>query len=276
MGIEGLLGAAILRELSDDLSKYAQKVRQSTLDIDQKQVEESRVEAERLEAEALSVRERLHEVTDQYDSAVRRRDELTSQFAGGKQGEMATLADLHSKQTRLEIVVAQQREQLASFLMTDFALALSGTALRDRATAHIAAELELGKWEGAVKSTRTQVGRFLAAFEAAEPALEPPLSDAQWEILRRKVEQAWQSILHPPPDGCAKTVRHDYLGEREKMRVLDHLQRLTQLGVVTVEELLTNIDANERDLKRVSRQIAEVSGVEEKLQQVADELKSLV
>jgi len=272
LGIEGLLGASVLRELADDLGEYSKWKLQSVASTGSEALKALGAELERLKAALQHEEGTKADCESKIAGLNAHRDELFQHLRGGAGGAIANVRALEEERARLKLEVNQHKDHLAELLVNEFSLALAGQPVRDSLRKQLEAEQRLAKWKGSLATTAGKVDQFVEAIDAAEPGFVPPLEDVQKETLRRKVKAAWETLWHPPPSDCASCERHPYLGDTEKAIVLSRIEEVEKLGQDAVEELLHKLDSAERDLRRVEQQIAEFAGIEDSLQRVTDEL----
>jgi DNA sulfur modification protein DndD len=121
--------------------------------------------------------------------------------------------------------------------------------------------------------TREKLDRILAGLEAEEPVIEPALTEYQLIVLRQRLSSVWETLWHPPPDDCAIEERHIYLTEAERRKVIERLDKIERLGVAELEKLLADHDEATVAINRLGQQIAALSGVEDRIREVTDELQ---
>ena len=86
---------------------------------------------------------------------------------------------------------------------------------------------------------------------------------------------AWESLWHPPPPGCAEEFRHSYLAEcgpHVDSVALDKVDRFT---ITELGELLADHEEARNQIDRITQEIAQLSGVEDRIQEVTGEIEKL-
>jgi DNA sulfur modification protein DndD len=275
LGIEGLLGASIIRALGEDLLKYAAFKKQAVATTGSESLQAL---AHELGQQKVAL-QREEQARDAALSAITtltaRREELFQHLRGGTGGAFANVRNLEQDRARLKLEINQNKDALGELLFNEFSLALAGPALRQRLREQLDGELRLSKWKASLATTSGKVEQFVAALATVSPDFSPPLDEAQSATLRRKVEAAWQTLWHPPPTDCAATEQHAYLGDAEKALVLGRIDEIGRLGQDKMEDIIFKLDAAERDLRRIETQIAEFAGIEGTLQKISDDLESV-
>ncbi|MCB9610586.1 MAG: DNA sulfur modification protein DndD [Polyangiaceae bacterium] len=275
MGIEGMLGASVLRQLATDLEDYARDRRKAVREFaSDGALDKVRDELETLETRREELDRHTREVSEQYESRTKRRNEISNRLQGLQGGNIDSARELQRKRDRVDAELVRLKDQLATILTNDFALGIAGPILRRRLQERLGQERELAAWEGGVLSSKRQLGRFIEEFEKVPPDLSN-LGAATTEAVRRKVELAWENMWEPPPEGCADFFRHSYLSENERMLVEGRLQSLAQLGQDSLADLLHAINLNESDKRRYDQQLQTFNAVGSVLEELLEEYQGL-
>ncbi|MFT3769718.1 MAG: AAA family ATPase [Minicystis sp.] len=274
-GIEGMLGVATLRKLRDDLREYSGMRRRSVTTPGDETLTRLRAELEELEKSIRSKAEESAEVLQQLGPLRERRSQLTRELSSLHGGSIANVKELHERRSRVQRELDRFREQLAGLLSADLALAIVGKELRDKVRRRLTAEQERAKWEAGKAHSAGQLGRFLSGLATASPPFDPPLTSPQVTALEAKVRTAWESLWFPPPANCAENYRHRYLNETERARVAGRLDRVDEMAFGALEELLHSIDESERDVRKITGQLASLEGVEEPIRKITDEMERI-
>lgn len=275
LGIEGLLGVGVLRELQGDLRAYAVSRRSSVPRIGDETLDRLKAEIEELERSMKQAAGRRGELEAKLEPIKRRRDALRKEIGSLTGGNYANLRELIEEKGRHERHVDRLKEQLSQLLHGDLALALTGSPLRDRLANRLQAEAARQRWLSGREATKDAVRRLQEGIVKGEPPIEPPLSEAQIAALKERVRTAWESLWHPPPDNCAESFRHRHLGEPERSVVIKRLSELDQFGLSSISEILGNLSDAESNIRRLDSQIASLSGIEDQVKKLTDELEEL-
>lgn len=271
-GIEGMLGASVLRELGIDLRDYSKsKQKEAGGSSASQTVRDLTAEIEKLEAELEAEESQQREATSELTQLKVRRDELMQQLRGGTGGAVSSVRALEEQRAKLQLEVTQHKDALGALLVNEFSLALAGKPLRDALSRQLNAEGQLAKWKASLATTSGKVEQFLAAIESVAPPFEPPLAPTQLAALRAKVDAAWKTLWHPPPAECASSERHAYLTDTDKTLVLARIDEVERLGQDAVEELIYDLNQAEQELRQVGQRIAEFAGIEDTLQTITAE-----
>jgi DNA sulfur modification protein DndD len=274
-GIEGILGVQVLRDLQQHLRDYAslrrsgvEKIEDTTLSRVQAQIAEieGRLEPiakERagLEAQSKTVRER--------------RDALMKALRTMTGGGMESVRELHENKLRFSQKKVRIEEKLVQILHTDLAVAMVGRSLLSRVRDSIQGEVMRSQWLAGKEQTRDGLPTILAGLEAKEPPLPTPLSEAQLSVVKERVKVAWESLWHPPPVGCAESFRHTYLAESDRTAIISRLDKVDRLTITELGELLADHEESRNQIDRLTQEIAQVSGVEDRIREVSSDIEKL-
>jgi len=253
-GIEGMLGASVLRDLERDLQEYAKNKRNELKDIASDNTLE-RVRKE-LDDEKEST---LAAILEELPALGQERDQLRNHVASLQGGSIDNIKELQRRKDAIEHALARDRERLFHLMTNDLALAIAGRRLQKKVLDRLVAERELDAWEGSLKNRSRQLERFVEEFNRADPAIVPPLTQEQEHGLVAKIQVAWRGMWHPPPKNCADYYRHSYLGETDRSHVLERLAQVDGLGVDELQDLLHSITVGEGETHRLDQQLSAFS-----------------
>ncbi|MBD0866061.1 MAG: DNA sulfur modification protein DndD, partial [Rhodobacteraceae bacterium] len=271
-GIEGLLGIPILKELAEDLRKYDRARRQGSMDVPDTTIETLEREHDQLKDQLNERRNRFNEIWPKIHKFREQQDQLQRELASYGAGSQAQTQEQMDQRNQHRRAVDDGRAQLEAQLAGDIALALSGRDLRQRLTNRLKSEQVRETWEQGKKQGDSNLEQFLGAVGQGMGAIDPILSPHQYAAVLDTARTAWNQIWNPPPDDCAETWRHPYLGQRERDKVID---RLNELGAPGIVNLLHSIDENEKQLKRVNDELNRTEVIAPTVDKKRAELSSL-
>lgn len=275
MGIEGVLGVQLLRELQQDLLTYAQDRRRGLEQVGDDTIDRVNLQIAEVEARLEPCRRRLKELEDDSSSTGRRIQDLTTAIRTMTGGSLANVRELMTEQFQFRRLKERVEERLSSFIRADLAFALAGKPLRDRVTVSIQGEIKRSEWLASKAHTQPQLDRILDGLTAAEPPIKPALTEHQLQALRDRVTTAWESLWHPLPAECGGEERHGYLTGTERRKVVERLDKLEKLGVAELHTLLEEHEQATSRIDSLTREIAQLSGVEDRIREVTEELQRL-
>ncbi len=274
-GVEGILGVQLLRELQQDLVGYAQNRRRGVENIEDETLTRVNDQISEIETRLEPCQQKLKELEDQMAPIGQRIEELTRTVRTMTGGNSATVKELMEEQFRFRRQREKVEERLNQMLRTDLAFALAGKPLRDQVSTAIRSEIKRAQWLASKNHTREKLDRILAGLQADEPIIQPELTEHQLGVLRQRISTVWETLWHPPPADCATEERHIYLTEAERRKVIERLDKVERLGVSELETLLADHDEATLAFNRLGHQIAGLSGVEDRIREVTDELQRL-
>ncbi len=272
LGIEGILGVPILRQLETDLETYAQNRRNGVPKVGDETIERLRAEVQEIEARVRAADDELGALRPQLDPMKLRRDQLVRDLGSLHGGNYANLKELHESQGKFERERDRKREQLAHLMREDLALAIAGRDLRGALAHRLVAEEERANWETGKQQSDGGLTKLMRAMSSSPP-IEPPLLPRQIDGVRVWVRQAWESAWHPPPAACADGYRHMFLGSTDRALVLEKLRRVDRIALGAIRDLLEALDELENEMRKVQARIAQQQGVDEKFKEINTELE---
>ncbi len=275
MGIEGILGVQLLRELQQDLVTYAQNRRSGVEQIEDETLTRTTGLIAEIEARLEPCRRQLKQLEEQAVPVNRRIEELTRTLRTMTGGGIENVRELQEEKFRFQRQKEKVEERLNQLIRSDLAFAFAGSELRGRVDTSIRGEIKLSEWVASKNHTRPRLDRILTGLEAEEPPIAPPLTEHQLLVLRQRVSNAWEKLWHPPPADCAIEERHTYLTEGERQKVVERLDRIERLGVAELQQLLVEHEEATEKIDKLTREIAQLSGVEDRIREVTDELQRL-
>jgi DNA sulfur modification protein DndD len=275
LGIEGILGVPILRELEQDLANYAQSRRNGVPRVNDETIERTRAEVRELEARVREADEELARLAPQLEPLKTRRNQLVKDLSSLAGGSYANLRELHETQGRLERERDKLKDRLDLLLKEELALAIAGHELRSQTVTRLVAEHARAKWENGKQQSDTGLVKLMGALDASGPPITPALVPEQIEGIREWVRRAWEAAWHPPPPECADGFRHMFLGATERALVQNRLERVGQIALGSIRDLLDQYNEIDTDLRKVMSRISLQQGVDEKSRAMHAELEKL-
>ncbi len=260
-GIEGLLGIPVLKQLARDLRAYAEVRRKETPNVSDKTIERLELDRHTHTFDFEKREERLNEIEPDLSKLKEEREHLTRELASFGAGSQALLQEQFEQIKNYERSIDQGRAQLEDLLMKDMALALSGLDLRENLKSRLAAEGIRERWQSGKKQGDSNLERFLGAVDTGMGEIDPNLTDGQRQDVLNTARVAWEKLWYPPPDDCAEDYLHPYLNHVDRTKVIDRLEDLDELGAPAIVELLTTIEHNENELKRLQDEVTRTEAV---------------
>ena len=85
--------------------------------------------------------------------------------------------------------------------------------------------------------------------------IDPNLTDGQRQDVLNTARVAWKKSGIRRRMDCAEDYLHPYLNHVDRTKVIDRLEDLDELGAPAIVELLTTIEHNENELKRLQDEV---------------------
>lgn len=275
LGIEGILGVPVLRELQDELNKYATDRRRRVGNLGDSSLDELSGQITKLEAAHQAKDDEIKRIQRLLSPKQDRQNELISLMGSAGGGDYANTKNLFEEKGRFEKNLEKQKESFRKLLSEQVALALTGTELRKNTAERLEAESEFAKWDLGKKQGEGKLTDFLETIGNAEPDLDPPLSDKQEKQLQERLKNAWHSIWNPPPENLPTTLRHSYLDEQNLIQVKAKLSEIEDLEINQVRHVLDDMAELEYQVNRIQSQINDTKGIDQKTKELSDELRAL-
>jgi len=275
IGIEGILGVQLLRELQQRLADYAQNRRSGVERIEDESLIRVNNQVAEIEARLEPCKQQLKQIDDETGPIAQRIDELMRTLRNMTGGGVENVRELEEEKFRFQRQKDKIEDRLNLMIRTDLAFALAGGQLRDKVSTSIRGEIRRSEWLASKNHTREKLDRILRGLEAEEPAIDPDLTEQQLVVLRQRVSTVWETLWHPPPSDCAIEERHTYLTEAERRKVIERLDKIERLGIAELRQLLDEHAQASENIDKAIREISQLSGISDRIQEVTNELETL-
>jgi DNA sulfur modification protein DndD len=263
-GLEGLLGVVLLRNLAERLKGFEANRRQNIANVDETNIDRMRADLTTDEGKLKEMRDASSRNNERLDAAKSERTSLFERItsAGGGGGALATVADLVEERTQLGNDLKGVQTKLERIVGEKLPFHLMPQVLLKEFRNQLHGEAALEQWEAECQALQPKREQFASAFLSAdEPYIIPPLSTGQVEAIRSRIETAWASLFHPPPENCAESVQHPYLGADLRRKALDFLDSIS-VGQKEVNELLEEQRRLQERIDELRRRITRLEGVD--------------
>ncbi len=265
VGLEGLLGIVLLRNLAERLRTFEASKRSEVNNVDESNIARlsellasDKARLDELKKEAKLREERLTLLKGERESLMER---ITA--AGGGGGDIATVKELVEEREGYRNQQREVQKRLEAILADKLPFHLMPRDLLAEFRKQLEGEIALVAWEQECRSLEPKREQFAQAFldENARPAIAPALTDEQLAAVKARIEAAWGSLFHPPPHDCAEKIVHGYLSDTLRTRAISFLDGLA-VGQQDVHDLLASQRAFSDDIESVSRKISRVEGID--------------
>ncbi len=237
-GMEGLMGVVLVKKLRERLTQYQNNRRQGLPDVDQAKLDTMLATLNSKEAELQRVAHDLVELEEQIAHVQARRDDIQQRLltigAGG--GDIKSVEDIvrEEEDKRRDLETCEKR--LEELLGDRLPFHLVHPELIASLKARLKAEDVRIEWEARKRNLEPQKAKFTEKFMSSSHLRE--ISPEEKTLLQRALDEAWESLFWPQPEGCAESVLHTYLEPRQRQ----HLQEIftaIQIGAQEIQSLLS-------------------------------------
>ncbi|NBO92768.1 MAG: DNA sulfur modification protein DndD [Planctomycetia bacterium] len=277
LGIEGVLGVQLLRELQGHLRDYANSRRSSGEHIEDEAIQRADKEAEACESQLVPIAEQLAAIEAELAPVQTRSDELTRTLRTMTGGSAQNVRELAEEKFRWQRQKDRIGESLNGVIRADLCLALVGSDMRAAVSRQLSAEIKRSEWLTSKNHTREKLSVLIAAIAEKRqglPDIYPDLTEAQHSAIADRLGIAWESLWHPLPAECATSELHGFLTDLERHKVIERLAGVETHGVAELASLIQQHDEATQQIDRCIRESAQISGIEERIKTVTDELEA--
>ncbi len=229
-GLNSLLGFAMLERLIDDLEKTKRDIKTQT--------GSSPTKSDLLKAEAaLSEKEEEEKnIRDDFEDKSREREKHKQQLETVKAHISIMLGgDVSTTQNQIQAQIDElEREdrtiaaEMGKFVGDLLCLSMPKTLLR-KLKEQLLGELTRKEWEGKKSSLSPQKVKIIEGlFGKTSPQTEPPLLPRQKDFLVSRLEEEWNNMFNPPPEGMADTIIHTYLTQYDTQDIINKIDDISK------------------------------------------------
>lgn len=264
VGLEGLLGVVLLRQLAERLRSFENSKRSDVSNVDESNISRLLEALTADEERLVGVRAELSRQSDKLNVLKAERESLFQRItsAGGGRGDIATVKDLAEERQGLRTQMGEAQKQLERILADKLPFHLMPKQLLTDFKAQLKGEIALAEWQAECRTLQPKKDKFEQSFLGdSGPGFNPELTAEQLNVVKSRIETAWASLFHPAPTNCAENVVHGYLHEGLRERALNFLGTI-QVGQQEVHDLLARQKALEEQIGELNRKIARVEGID--------------
>ena len=254
VGVEGLLGLPVLRDLAVDLRDYAKsKGRPSGSSGDT--VERLEREIEELARDIAESNEKIIAIEADIASTESEQDRLSRELMSYGAGTQANLQELLQRLQQHRNDLDSARARLQEMLVGDLALALCGRELRSATSDRLRQEERREQWEAGKAQGDSRLDVFVAALDETVGDVQPPLASEQQTAVMDCVRLVWDKLWNPPDDDTAEDFRHPHLTGNERARTRERLMALDGIAASRVASVLDESAAHEMQIDRLQEEL---------------------
>jgi DNA sulfur modification protein DndD len=275
-GMESLMGVVLVRNLRERLLQYQNNRRQGATAKDKAEIDKMLSGLKAKETARLALEEewkqcvsRVTELTARQTAAQERLINLGAGNGNIKSVE-DTLREEGEKKRELDECEKSLEKLLGDRLPFHLAAPDLLAALRER----LSAEHGLIEWEDRKKSREPDKERFTRRFFESERLTH--LGRTELSGLHMALDEAWESLYWPRPEGCAEALLHGYLEPRQRQR-LEDAQSAVRVSASQIRELVGGRSRIRARLKELENRRLQLQGVDDDgtLRKLNEELKTI-
>lgn len=226
-GLESLSGVVLIKELREKLAEYSTKKMREQGGVDEQRVEELAEQLNRANERASIVTVTHHELKEELRQGADERERLTRQLSDLAQGSDArTMAEVAEALARAEQQEEEARAALRQMLATHLPLQLVRRPLHDALMEALTREDKLSSWERFRAEQQPRWQKFHDSFFGSEWIVALCMMPGARPSLEKTLNEAWESLFFPKPEGCAESHWHDYLQSNERNKLESMRQRI--------------------------------------------------
>lgn len=253
VGVEGLLGLPVLKDLASDLRDYAKsKGKPSGTSGDT--VSRLEHEIEEFDKDILDSNENAVGIESDIASMEGEQDRLARELMSYGAGTQANLQELLQRLQQHRNDLESARARLQEMLVGDLALAMCGRALRSETADRLRKEDRREQWIAGKAQGDSRLDTFVAALGDNVRTVDPPLADNQHDAVIEKVRLVWDKLWNPPDDDTAEDFRHTYLTGLERSKARERLMSLDGIAANKVASVLDESTAHEIQIDRLQEE----------------------
>lgn len=254
VGVEGLLGLPVLRDLSSDLRDYAKsKAKPSGATGDTVACLEKEIED--LNDDVVGSNEKSVVIEADIASMEAEQDRLSRELMSYGAGTQANLQELLQRLQQHRNDLDAARSRLQEMLVGDLALALSGRQLRSDTAERLRREDRREQWVAGQAQGDSRLDVFVAALGKTVADVVPPLESKQQDAVMDRVRLVWDKLWSPPDEDTAEDFRHAHLAGIERSKARERLLALDGVAANRVASVLEEASIHETQIDRLQEEL---------------------
>jgi len=260
-GIDQLLGFHVLDDLISDMDKLQDDYRKDAKKRNRQEEElgDLRGQETRLVNKVGEIQDEQVELEEKIDVLKERNralvDELT-ELLGGE--EAISPKELQRQLDQTNDTIADLKDALFTAVDRSVVPALPGELLVEL-DEQLSGEDLRWQWEEGKRRVEPQRDRLLdRVFGPDAPGPEPSLAENQVNFLRGRIQQEWDDLFNPPPEGIAEESLHILLSSEERTQAKNKCSQVLRSGVADIRNLLSRLDSAERRSRDLRQQLERI------------------
>ena len=260
-GIEELLGIPILKKLGEDLRKYAKDRRKDFPSSSYENIEKLEKERLDLTTQIEKKESRKEEIQSDLDKVKNKRDNLIGEITSYGAGTQALFEEQYQKLRDYDKLIENGNSELEAHLTNEIPLLLSGSKFRKKVKNRLISEQIRENWLNGKNQGDQRLDKFFNHIEMHLKDVEPRLSDNQCQKVLEGARKAWENLWYPQPNDCANEIRHFYLNDLERKKVIEDLDDINELRAPKILNLLNQIETNCDEKMQLQEEIWRVENI---------------
>ena len=236
-GMESLMGVVLVKKLRERLTQYQNNRRQGLPDVDKTKLDQMLAALGDKEAELEEVKHTLAECDEDIVHAQVLRDDCQQRLmtigAGG--GDIKSVEDIVREEGDKTRELEDCEKRLEVLLGDRLPFHLVDHALMEYLRSRLIAEKVLLDWEAGKHGLEPQKAKFTEKLLTSSRL--DLCSAIDKTALQMAIDEAWESLFWPRPEGCAESVLHEYLDPRQRQRIEDTFAAI-RLGAGEIRSLV--------------------------------------
>lgn len=260
LGVEGLLGLPILRDLAADLREYA-KTRGKPPGTSGETVIRLENEIAEFEADLRNANEKLLATESDFASMEVEQSRLSRDLMSHGTGTQANMQELIQRLQQHRSDLDSARSRLQEMLVGDLALALCSRVLRAETVERLRKEDRREQWVAGKAQGDSRLDAFVSALDNTIEEVAPPLGDSQRAAVIERVRQVWDKLWNPPDDDTAEDFRHAHLSGLERAKALERILALDGVAASRVGSVLEEAAHHEAEMDKLQQEVNRTQSV---------------
>ena len=254
VGVEGLLGLPILRDLASDLRDYA-KSKAKPSGASGETIAALEREIGDLDKDRADSGEKSVAIEADIASMEAEQDRLSRELMSYGAGTQANLQELIQRLQQHRNALDLTRARLQELLVGDLALALSGRVLRHELADRLRKEDRREQWVAGKAQGDSRLESFVSALSGTVEDISPPLAGEQKEAVIDRVRQVWDRLWNPPDEDTAPEFYHPHLTGLERAKARERLMSLDGGAGNRVAAVLEESAVHETQIDRLQEEL---------------------
>ncbi len=239
-GMESLMGVVLVKKLRDRLTQYQSNRRVNGHNVNKSNLDEMLNSLNRKIAEYEKIKNDLIVCNEDIAQDQIRRDKIQSELMslniGG--GSIKSVEDIVREEAAKRQALEQCEKQLENLLADCLPFHLVSNNIFQSLNNRLSGEKVRIDWDMQKRELEPRKDKFTDAFFETQPmTVMLKKSETAKKVLTSCINEAWETLYSPRPDGCASIILHDYLESRQRNK-LDESFTTIKVGANQIRSLV--------------------------------------